>query len=103
MDLKSYYRQIREADETLNGEHVVMVSLATPEGGKPGVKTEAPREIAARLIVERRARVATDEEAHEFHESNRKAKAQYEEQESARRLQVMVIPAQDLKQQKDRS
>jgi hypothetical protein len=103
MDLRSYYRQVREADETLAGEHIVMVSLPTPEGGRAGVRTEVPRALAAKLIAEQRARVATDQEASEFHESNRSARAEYEEREAARRLQVMVIPAQDFKKQKERN
>jgi hypothetical protein len=80
-----------------------MVSLPTAEGGKAGVKTEVPRAIAAKLIAEQRARVATEQEALEFHEANQQARSQYEEEAAARRLQVMVIPAQDLKKQKERS
>lgn len=101
MDLRTYYQRIREADESLNGEHIVMVSLPTPEGGKAGVKTEAPRVIAAKMIAEQRARVATADEAREFHEANRAAKEDFEENERLRRLQVVVV-AQDSKKQKER-
>jgi hypothetical protein len=103
MDLRTYYQKIREADQTLSGEHVVMVSLPTPEGGKAGVKTEVPRAIAAKLIAEQRARVASDEEAAAFHEANLAAREEHEQREAARRLQVMVIPAQDFNKQKERS
>ncbi len=103
MDLRSYYGKVRAADATLTGEHIVMVSLETSEGGKPGVKTEVPRAIAAKLIAEQRARVASDEEATGFHEGNRKARAAHDEQEAAKRVQVMVIPSQELKKQKERS
>ncbi len=102
MDLRSYYERIREADQSLTGEHVVIVSLPTPEGGKAGIKTEVPRAIAAKMIAEQRARVADDEETKKFHSANNTARAEYEEREAARRLQVMVIPAQDLKKQKER-
>ena len=47
MDLRAYYRKLREVEASISEEHVVLVSLATPEGGKPGVRTEAPRAIAA--------------------------------------------------------
>jgi hypothetical protein len=103
MDLRSYYGKVRAADATLTGEHIVMVSLETSEGGKPGVKTEVPRGIAARLIAEQRACVATDEEALEFYEANRVAKAAYDEQAAANRMQVMVIPSHDFRKQKERS
>jgi hypothetical protein len=80
-----------------------MVSLATSEGGREGVRTEAPRSIAARLIAEMRARVATEEEANEFYEDNRAARERHEQEEAASRMQVMVIPAREIKKQKERS
>jgi molybdenum-dependent DNA-binding transcriptional regulator ModE len=103
MDLRSYYKKVREADETLSAEDVVMVSLETPEGGKAGVRTEVPRAIAAKLLAELRARVATAEEAREFHESQRVAREAHEQSEAAKRVQVMVIPSQELRKQRDRS
>ena len=38
MDLRTYYKKVREAEADLTGEHFVMVSLATSEGGKEGVR-----------------------------------------------------------------
>lgn len=102
MDLRAYYKKVREADETLTGEDVVLVSLDTAEGGKAGVRTEAPRGIAARLLAELRARVASPEEAREFHETQRAAREAHEQGEAAKRVQVMVIPSQELKK-KERS
>lgn len=103
MDVRSYYRKVREADATLTGEYIVMVSLDTPEGGKAGVRTEVPRAIAATLIAEARARVATEEETREFHEANRAAKEEYEQEQAAKRVQVMVIPSHEIKKQRERS
>lgn len=102
MDLRAYYGKVREAEAALAGEHFVMVSLATPEGGKEGVRTEVPRSLAARLIVEGRARVATDDETNAFREVNRAAREKYEEDEAARRVQVVVMPARETKKQKER-
>jgi hypothetical protein len=103
MDLRTYYRKVRDAEATLTGEHFVMVSQETSEGGKEGVRTEVPREIAARLIAEVRARVATDDEAREFHEANRAALEKHLEEEAASRVQVMVIPSTEIKKQRERS
>ncbi len=103
MDLRSYYTRIRETEELLTGEHLVLFSLKTSEGGKEGVLTEASRAIAARLIAEGRARVATDDEAIEFYEKHRESKERIDNEEAARRLQVMVIPASDFKKPKERS
>jgi len=103
MDLRSYYKKVRDADAGLTGDHFVMVSLETSEGGKPGVRTEVPRAIASKLIAEVRARVATEDEAREFHEANREARVAREQDEAAKRVQVMVIPAHRIKKQKVRT
>ena len=97
MDLRAYYKKVREAEASLQGEHVVLVSLATPEGGKDGVRTEAPRWIAARLIAEGRSRVSTTAEAEAFHEELATAKHKFEQEEAAKRVQVMVIPSGELR------
>lgn len=103
MDLRSYYKKVREAEATLKGEHFVMTSLDTSEGGKAGVQTEVSRHVAARLMAESRARVATEEEANAFHQEHREARAAREQEEAAKRVQVMVIPSQELRKQKERS
>jgi len=103
MDMRSYYKKVRDADAALTGEHFVMVSLETSEGGKPGVRTEVPRAIAAKLIAEVRARVATKDETRKFHEENRAARVARQQDDAAKRVQVMVIPAHRLKKQKERS
>jgi len=72
---------------------VVMVSLATPDGGKPNTITEVPTPIAARMVIEGSARQATDEEAARFHEEQALAKNAYEEAAAASKLQVVVVPA----------
>jgi hypothetical protein len=97
MDLRSYYKKVREADSTLMGNDIVLVSLATSEGGKEGVLTEAPRSVAAKLIAEQRARVATEAEAEMFREEMRTARDQYEQEEAARRVQLVMVPARSTK------
>ena len=56
----------------------------------------------ARLIAEGRARVASPEEAEDFRKGHRAARADYEQQEAARRIQVMVMPRPERKK-RDRS
>ena len=92
MDVRAYYRKIREAEATIGAEHVVVVSLGTPEGGRAGVRTETPKAVAAKLIAEERARLATSEESREFREEIRAAKIRYDEEQAARKMQVMVVP-----------
>jgi len=103
MDLRAYYKKLKEVESTLEGESVVLVSLPTAEGGKGDVRTEAPRAVAAKMIAEGRARVATEEETQAFHASRREALAQYDEEQAARRLQVMVIPSHEVRKAKERS
>lgn len=104
MDLRSYYKKVRDAESTLKGDDIVVVSLATSEGGKEGVLTEAPRGVAAKLIAEARARVATETEAGEFREGLRAARVQYEREEAARRVEIVMMPAKDAKKaMRDRS
>ena len=69
MDLRQYYQRIRDIEETIAGEHVVVMSEKTPDGGHAGVLTEVSRAMAAKLITDLRARLATDEEAQGFRDS----------------------------------
>ena len=66
MDLRDYYRTIRRVMAGIKDESVVIVSRETPDGGRAGVRTDVPRELAARLIAEEKADLATAEEAAGF-------------------------------------
>jgi sugar phosphate isomerase/epimerase len=66
MDLRAYYRRIREIAEELHEDCVVIVSRATSDGGRAGIKTDVPRALAAKLIAEEKADAADEEEAAEF-------------------------------------
>jgi len=71
VDLKAYYRKIREVAKSLAGDYQLIVSMATPDGGKAGVITEVATAVASRLIVEAKARKATDEEARKYREEQK--------------------------------
>lgn len=103
MDLRAYYQQLRETEASIPGEFAVVVSNATPDGGKAGVRTEATRAIAARLIVESRARLATAEEAQEYYDDVRAASARIAEANAASRLQVTVISESELRSLRERA
>ena len=101
MDLRAYYRRLRQAEAELTGEEFVMVSLATPEGGNAGIRTEVPRAVAAKLLAEGKATVASEEEAKAYREAMREAKAKFDEEEAARQVQVMVIPTRSRRKQRE--
>jgi hypothetical protein len=55
MDLREYYRKIREQEQKIAEPFVTVVSLQTRDGGRPGRKTVVPRAVAAKMIVDGKA------------------------------------------------
>jgi hypothetical protein len=91
MDLKIYYRKLRETAAEIREPHVIVVSLATPDGGKAGVASEVPREVAAKMIVNGQARLATEQERQQYHERAAEARRAAEQAALAERIQVTVV------------
>ena len=91
MDLKIYYRKIREIEAALPDDDVVIVSLATPDGGREGVFTEVPKHLAAKSLVEGRARLASEEDAAQFRNAAREASQRAKDVAAAERLQVEIV------------
>jgi hypothetical protein len=91
MDLKVYYQKLRQIEASITESCVVLVSLATPDGGRAGVATEAPRDIAAKMIADGSARLATEAEAQEHLEKCQEASLAAEKASLARRIQVTVL------------
>ena len=96
MDLKGYYRKIREAEASLD-EFVVVKSLATENGGLAGRLTEVSRGVGARLIAEALATVASPEEATDYRRQQTEARALEEEKRRAAQVQFQVISDADLR------
>ena len=96
MDVRQYYRKLREAEITISEPYPLMVSLETTDGGKPGILSEVSRETAAKLIVEGRAVPATLEEQELYRERQFAARQKAENAEMARRVQVAIISESDL-------
>jgi hypothetical protein len=97
MDIRHYYQKIREVRSTIKEPFVVVVSQETPEGGQAGVMTEVPAHLAARLIVEGRAVLATEEQAQRFYEEQRRAREAAEQEALSRRIQVAVVSDNDVR------
>ena len=66
MDLRVYYQKLRKIEAEITEPFVVLVSRATPDGGKPGVMTDVPRELAARMVADERADLANLEQSGQF-------------------------------------
>lgn len=97
MRLRNYYEKIRATEATLPEGFVVVISQETPDGGKAGMRTETPRNVAARLIVEGCARLASEEEAKVFRETVLEAKRVADQETAAKSVQLTVISSSELK------
>lgn len=97
MDLKVYYSKLRATEASIPEADTVVISLATPDGGKEGIRSEVRRAVAARLIVEQRARLATPEEAQAYREEMREAQRIAEQKAAAERMRITVLSEADLR------
>ncbi len=95
MDLRAYYKKIRDVESGIQEPFVVVVGTDTPDGGKAGTRSEAAKHIAAKLVVEGRARLATDEESKAFREEHAEARREAEATAAAQRMQVTIVPNTD--------
>ena len=96
MDLRLYYQKIRELERSFKATFPVVISQETPDGGTAGIKTEVPIHIAARMIVDGRAILASDKEAEEFQEQKMAAKKAADQLHAAGRMQVTVMSDSDM-------
>jgi hypothetical protein len=91
MDVRGYYRKLREKANELPEGDLAVVSEVTPDGGKAGVLSVVSREIACRLLVERRARLASVEEVEAFEAEQREARKAWQAALEAERIQIQLI------------
>lgn len=98
MDLRIYYENIRSTETAIGDDYPVIVSKATQDGGKDGTMTEVPRRLAAKMVVDGVARVATAEETAAFRESLAEAQRKAEQAAAAARLQISVLSTRELEQ-----
>jgi len=96
MDLQIYYQKIRDMETKITDEFPLMVSVETSDGGKGGTKTEVPRRLAAKLLVEGQARLASKDELKAHREMVAEAKRLAERAAAAQRLQLTVLSSTEL-------
>ena len=72
MNIRQYYKERKKIEDSLPNGNVLVVSLQTSDGGREGVMSQIDRRTAATLIVENRARLATDEETASLRKSRTK-------------------------------
>ena len=98
MDLRVYYKKVREMEAQIAEEFPVMVSVETPDGGKAGMMTEVPAPVAAKMVVDGIARLAQKKEAEAFRKARLEAKQAVDAAAEAARVQLSVLPTALLNQ-----
>lgn len=96
MDLKQYFRKIREIEAGIGEAYPIVSSRETPEGGKAGMLVEVPRAVAAKMIADGRAVLASEEEKELYREQQASARRASEQTELAKRIQVTILGDADL-------
>lgn len=99
MDVKQYFRKLRETEASISEPYPLVMSLETPDGGKAGLITEVPRHTAAKMIVEGRAVLATEAEIEKFRAQQVSARQAAEKDELAKRLQIAIVTEAELQHQ----
>ena len=96
MDLKIYYQKIRDTESKIPDGFPLVISQQTDDGGKGGRCAEVTRAVAAKLITEGTARLATAEETKTYREDTAAAKKQADDASEAGKLQITVVPTAEL-------
>lgn len=93
MDVRQYYKKLRELEAGMKEANVVVVSYETPDGGKAGVMTEVPRRNACQLLLDGRAKLASDAEADEFRQHEAAKREEFKRIQAASKVQFKLVPA----------
>jgi hypothetical protein len=96
MDLRQYFHKVKTLEASLPEDDQLVVSFENADGASEGRITEVSRRIAAKMIVEGRAVLATEEQKQQFMQKYVAARKAIEATEAARRVQVAIISDPDL-------
>jgi hypothetical protein len=100
MDLKQYFKKIKDTEETIASPYPLIVSLETTDGGKAGTIVEVSRQEAAKAIVENRAVLATDEQAKAHFEREAIRRKAAERLELSKRVQIAIISDSEVEEKR---
>ena len=101
MDLRTYYQKIRETESSIAAPFVVVASTRTEDGGKGGVLVEVPRQVAAKMVVDGSAVLASADQAASFLRDQEAAVKAAQEAAAAAQVSVTMVPADDWKKLAD--
>src|SRR5215467_1090600 len=96
MNVRLYYQKIREAESGIPDEYPIVVSRETADGGKAGTLTEVSRRVAAKLLAEGTATLASAADADVFRAKQANAKRAFDDAVTAAMVQLTVVPTAEL-------
>lgn len=99
MDLKAYFHKVREIESTIESDYVVVVSLETPDGGRPGQMTEVTRQVAARMIIDGKARLAASDESRDYYSAIECEREETMRRNAESRINVTLVTERPLLEQ----
>ncbi len=97
MDVGAFYQKVRQVAETIAEAYAVVISFPTPDGGREGIASEVARTLAALMVVEGKARLATAGETSEFRSRAAEAKAAADQLAAASKVQFTVLSEADFR------
>jgi hypothetical protein len=97
MDLKAYYRKVREIAASIEEEFPLIKSLATEDGGVGGRLTEVTRAIAARMFFDGIAEPASADEIRDYRKNVEEARASEEQRRRSAEIQFTILSEADLR------
>ncbi len=97
MDLRNYFKKIKDTESSIAEPYLLIVSLETPDGGKPGAVVEVTRQEAAKALVEGRAVRANEDQKEGYYKQEAARKKSAEKAELSRRLQIAIISDSELR------
>lgn len=96
MDLRQYYENIRAVESRIPEEFAVVVSRETGDGGKEGTRSEVTRRLAAQMVVDGAARVATAKEKEEFYMDQAAAREAAAQAAAAQKVHITVLSTTEM-------
>ncbi len=96
MDLRAFFQKIRQVEREIAGTHAIVVSNETSDGGRPGQVSEVAKGVAARMIVEGRARLATPDERTQYQTEMTQGVEAVKRRELVGRAQVRLLSDSDI-------
>lgn len=86
MDLRVYYQNIRQIEAEIAEPFAVIVSRETLDGGRAGMKSDVPRALAAKLVAEGKAELASTEITVQFRAQTERRRRSAEEERGSGRV-----------------